>query len=56
MNVVAQYLVPIQAGLVEDVDAAIAEFQQKVMDAGLEVCRENYKAQWEAYCAEFNYD
>lgn len=55
-NVVAQYLSPLQAGLVDDVDAAVAEFLTNVNDAGLEVCRESYKQQWAAYCAEYGYD
>lgn len=55
-NVMRQYLAPLQAGLVDDVEAAVAEFLQKVDEAGLETCREGYIAQWEAYCAEYNYD
>lgn len=42
-------------GLVDDVDAAVAEFRQKVTDAGLDVCREGFKEQWQAYCEEYNY-
>lgn len=54
-NVVSQYLPPLQAGTVEDVDAVIAEFREKVMEAGLEKCREGYKEQWLAYCEEYGY-
>lgn len=54
-TVMRQYLAPLQAGLVDDVDAAVAEFREKVTDAGLEVCREGLKEQWAAYCEEYNY-
>jgi putative aldouronate transport system substrate-binding protein len=54
-NVMLQYLAPIQAGLVPDVAAAVEEFLTKVNDAGLEKCREGYKAQWAAYCEEYGY-
>ncbi len=54
-NVMRQYLAPLQAGLVTDVDAAVEEFRTKVKDAGLDVCREGYTAQWKAYCEEYNY-
>lgn len=55
-NVMRQYLAPLEAGFVDDVEAAVAEFLQKVDEAGLEKCREAYTAQWKAYCAEYNYD
>ncbi len=55
-NVLRQYLAPLQAGLVDDVDAAIEEFRQKVTDAGVEVCREGYKEQWLAFCEEHGYE
>ncbi|MCR5428904.1 MAG: DUF3502 domain-containing protein [Lachnospiraceae bacterium] len=54
-NVMRQYLAPLEAGLVDDVDAAIAEFRTKVKDAGLDKCREEYKKQWLDYCNEYNY-
>lgn len=47
-----QYLIPIQAGLVEDVDAAIDEFLAKAEEAGLAKVREGYSKQWIAYCEE----
>lgn len=50
-----QYLAPLQAGLVDDVDAAVEEFRQKMTDAGIEVCREAFKEQWAAYCDEYGY-
>lgn len=54
-EVMRQYLAPLQAGLVDDVDAAVAEFRQKVTDAGLAVCQEGFKQQWLAYCEEHGY-
>ena len=54
-NVMRQYLAPIQAGLVDDVDAAIEEFRNKVTEAGIDKCREEYKKQWIAYCEEYDY-
>lgn len=54
-NVMKQYLAPLQAGLVSDVDAAVEEFRTKMTDAGLEVCREGFKEQWTAYCEEYGY-
>lgn len=54
-NVMRQYLAPLQAGLVDDVDAAVEEFRQKMTDAGIEVCREGFKEQWIAYCEEYGY-
>lgn len=51
-NVVTQYLPPIQAGLVDDVDAAIAELLEKAEAAGLSKVREEYTKQWLAYVDE----
>lgn len=55
-NVMRQYLAPLQAGLVDDVDAAVEEFRTKVNAAGREKIVEGYKAQWEAYCASMGYE
>ena len=55
-SVMRQYLAPLQAGLVDDVDAAVAEFRQKVTAAGLDVCREGFKTQWADYCADYGFD
>lgn len=55
-DVMRQYLAPLQAGLVEDVDAAVEEFRTKVTEAGLETVREAYKTQWAAYCTEYGYE
>ena len=54
-NIMKQYLAPLQAGLVTDVDAAVEEFRQKMTDAGIDVCREGFKEQWVAYCEEYGY-
>lgn len=54
-NVMKQYLAPLQAGLVSDVDAAVEEFRSKMTDAGIEKCREGFKEQWAAYCDEYGY-
>jgi len=54
-NVMKQYLAPLQAGLVDDVDAAVAEFRTKVNEAGREKVVEDYKAQWTAYCESMGY-
>lgn len=54
-DVMRQYLAPLQAGLVADVDKAVAEFRTKVKDAGIETCQEQFKTQWAAYCEEHGY-
>ncbi len=54
-NVMKQYLAPLQAGLVDNVDAAVEEFRQKMTDAGIEICRDGFKEQWAAYCDEYGY-
>lgn len=54
-NVMRQYLAPIQAGLVDDVDAAVEEFRTKVKEAGLDTCREGFEKQWHEYCEAYGY-
>lgn len=54
-NVIKQYLAPLQAGQVSDVDAAVEEFRQKLTDAGIEACREGFKEQWQTYCDTYGY-
>ncbi len=54
-NIMKQYLAPLQAGLVDDVDAAVEEFRTKMTDVGLDVCRDGFKTQWAAYCDEYGY-
>ena len=55
-NVMRTYLAPLQAGLVDDVDAAVEEFRTKVNEAGREKVVEAYKAQWAAYCESMGYE
>ena len=54
-NVMRQYLAPLQAGLVSDVDAAVAEFREKVEAAGLRTVQDGFKEQWAAYCDAYGY-
>lgn len=54
-TVMTQYLAPIEAGLVPDVEKAIATFMQKAKAAGLDKIQAEYTKQWKAYCAEHNY-
>ena len=54
-NVMRQYLAPLQAGLVNDVDVAVAEFREKVTAAGLDKVREGFKKQWIEYCEQHGY-
>ena len=55
MNVVDQYLNPIMAGLVDDPEAACADFIQKVDAAGLEKVSQSYIEQWHEYCDTYGY-
>lgn len=51
-DVVSEYLRPLQNGLVDDVDAAVETFREKVKAAGLDSAREGWAAQWQTYCEE----
>lgn len=55
-DVMRQYLAPLEAGFVEDVDAAVAEFLKKAEDAGLQTCRDAFTEQWLEYCEEYGYN
>ncbi len=55
-NVMKQYLAPLQAGLVDDVDAAVEEFRTKINEAGRDKVIEAYKSQWAAYCETNGYE
>lgn len=44
-TVVSQYLTPISLGMVDDVDAAVAEFAQKLEEAGIQKIYEEVKKQ-----------
>lgn len=54
-NVLQEYLGPLQTGMVDDVDAAVKQLRDKLTEAGVETCRENFKEQWLAYCEEYGY-
>lgn len=47
-----QYLFPLQAGLVEDIDKGLDTFLQKAKQAGLEKIQAEWTKQWNAYVAE----
>jgi putative aldouronate transport system substrate-binding protein len=49
MNVVTQYLIPLQAGMVNNVDTAVDEFVKKAEEAGMDRLHELYIKQWIAY-------
>jgi putative aldouronate transport system substrate-binding protein len=54
-QVQSQYLVPLQAGLVDDVEEAVKEFLAKARVAGLRKIQQEYTRQWQAYCIEKGY-
>lgn len=47
-----QYLFPLEAGLVEDIDKGLETFLQKAKQAGLEKIQSEWTKQWNAYTAE----
>ncbi|MNJ60309.1 hypothetical protein D3C77_560310 [compost metagenome] len=47
-----QYLYPLQAGLVNDVEKGLATFMEKAKQAGLEKVQGEWKKQWEQYVVE----
>lgn len=50
-TVMTQYLAPLQAGLVPDVDAAVKTFMDKANGAGLQKIQDAVKKQWADYAA-----
>lgn len=54
-NVIAQYLSPLEAGLVDDVDAAVKDFMDKAEAAGLSKIQKAYTEQWKTYCETYGY-
>lgn len=48
-TVMSQYLAPLEAGLVDDVDAAVKTFLEKAEAAGLEKIQTEYTKQWKEY-------
>ena len=55
VSVLVEYLTPLQAGMVEDVDAAIEEFLEAAETAGLSMIQDSYKEQWADYCEQYGY-
>lgn len=54
-TVLTQYLAPLEAGLVPDVEAATKTFMEKAKASGLEKIQTEYIKQWKAYCNTYNY-
>jgi putative aldouronate transport system substrate-binding protein len=54
-TVLTQYLAPLEAGLVKDVDAAVKTFMDKANAAGLEKIQAEYTKQWTDYCTLYGY-
>ena len=53
-NVVTQYGVPIDLGMVDDVDAAIKEYKEKLTQAGLDKILEECQSQVKDFLASYN--
>lgn len=51
-DVCSEYLKPLEAGLVDDVEASVETFREKVKAAGLDTVREGWTKQWQAYVEE----
>lgn len=49
-----QYLWPLEAGLVPDVENGLKTFMEKAKAAGLDKIQDEYTKQWEQYCKEMN--
>lgn len=54
-NVISEYLTPLEAGMVADVDSGVAQFRQKAKEAGLAEIQAAYTKQWASYCDEHKY-
>ena len=54
-TVLTQYLGPLEAGLVNDVDSAVKTFMEKAKEAGLDKIQTEYSKQWISYCRAYNY-
>ena len=50
-TVVSQYFMPISLGMVDDVDAAVEEFAQKLKEAGIDKIYEEVKKQTAEFAA-----
>jgi putative aldouronate transport system substrate-binding protein len=51
-QVQTQYLLPVIAGQVDDVEAGLKTFMDKAKQAGLEKIQDSYKQQWQTYLQE----
>ena len=51
-QVQSQYLVPLQAGLVDDVEEAVKTFMERATAAGLDKIQGEYARQWKKYCRD----
>ena len=51
-TVMTQYLAPLEAGLVKDVDSAVKLFMEKAKAAGLENIQAEYTKQWKEYISK----
>ena len=49
-QIMSEYLAPLQAGLIDDVEAGLAKFMSEAKKAGLEKVQKMYVEQWIAYC------
>jgi len=52
----SQYLVPLEAGLGDDVDQVVSLFLSRAKAAGLEKIQKVYIGQWKRYCREKGLD
>lgn len=55
-TVMTQYLIPLEAGLVPDVDSAVNLFMEKAKEASLDKIQSEYIRLWKAYCTSNNYN
>ena len=53
-NVITQYGVPLDLGMVQDVDAGIKQYREKLSEAGFDKILEQCKEQSNAYLKEYN--
>ena len=53
-NVITQYGVPLDLGMVQDVDAGIKQYREKLSEAGFDKILEECKTQSKKYMEEYN--
>ncbi|MCL2055795.1 MAG: extracellular solute-binding protein [Oscillospiraceae bacterium] len=54
-GIMTEYLGPIQAGFVDNIEGSIADFLQRAENVGLSKIQDEWTKQWLAYCNEFGY-